>query len=112
MNKERNMNLETKTISITSLQFESNDPEVLVKGIIKNGHLEHTTDVLISQTQLNKIINQLKKQNSHFDLNSHLLVEKMYNSELMYTASFNSSVNTQLYLHELLNIQPYIQICA
>ena len=106
------MNTQFKTIEIKSIQFESNDPEVLVKGSVKQGHLEHSTDILISQTQLNKIINQLHKQNDNFSFNQSLIIEKMFNDEFMYTANFTNTFNTKVYLHELLNVKPYVQIRA
>tara|TARA_R110002072_G_scaffold266303_1_gene425172 strand:- start:18053 stop:18373 length:321 start_codon:yes stop_codon:yes gene_type:complete len=101
-----------KTIEIKSIQFESNDSDVLIKGSVKQGDLAYPTDVLVSQKQLNKIVNQLTKQNAQFDFNTYLLVEEMYNNERMFTAEFDSDVNAKLLLHELLNIQSYVQIRA
>ena len=101
-----------KIIEIRSIQFESNEPDVLIKGNVEQGDLSYPTDVLVSHKQLNKIINQLTKQNALFDFNTHLLVEDMYNNEQLFTAEFDSEVNAKLLLHELLNVQPYVQIRA
>lgn len=106
------MNTSSKTIEIKRIQFESNDPDVLIKGTVKQGNLEYPTDILVSQTQLNKIVNQLKKQNESFELNEIITVDQMGMNEYMYTAKFNSEVNSRLYLKDLLQHQPYIQIRA
>jgi len=101
-----------KTIEISSIQFESNDPDVLIKGKVKQGNLEYPTDLLVSQTQLNRIINKLKKINFSFDINQYLLIENMYNNECIYTANFTNSINTKLNLSDVLNLQTYVQIRA
>ena len=101
-----------KTIDIKSIQFESNEEDVLVKGNVKQGNLEYPTDILVSQTQLNRIINQLKKQNKSFELGKYLLIECMYNNEKMFTAIFDEEINSRLKLHELLNLNTLLQIRA
>lgn len=106
------MKVAEKTIEIKSIQFESNDPDVLVKGIVSQGNLNYPTDILVSQTQLNKIVNSLKKQNSSFDLNKYLLIETMYNNETLFTANLDENVNSKLALHQLLNTQTFVQIRA
>ena len=50
------MEASIKKLDIKSIQFESNDSEVLIKGSMSYGYLSHPTDILISQTQLNKVI--------------------------------------------------------
>ena len=106
------MEASIKKLDIKSIQFESNASEVLIKGNMSYGHLSHPTDILISQTQLNKVINQLNKQNTNFEFDQFITAEPMYDNETLYTVLFNSNVNTFLYLHEILNIQPYVEICA
>ncbi len=101
-----------KTIEINSIQFESNDPDVLIKGKVKQGNLEYPTDLLVSQTQLNRIISKLKTINHSFDINQYLLIENMYNNECIYTANFTNSINTKLNLSDVLNLQTYVQIRA
>jgi len=106
------MEASIKKLDITGIQFESNDSEVLIKGNMSYGHLSHPTDILVSQTQLNKVINQLNKQNNNFEFDKFITAEPMYNNETLYTVLFNSKVNTSLFLHEILNTQSYIEICA
>ncbi len=101
-----------KIIKITSIQFESNEPEVLVKGCIKHGNMSYPTDILISQTQLNIIINQIKKKNPAFDFSETLTVETMYNNEKMFTANLSNSHYTTFDLDELFAPKTYIQIRA
>lgn len=106
------METTVKKLSINSIQFESNNLEVLIKGSMSHGHLSHPADILVSQTQLNKIINQLTKQNNAFEFESFMSAEPMYNNETIYTVNFDHNVNSTLFLHEILNIQPYVEICA
>lgn len=106
------MEASIKKLEIKSIQFESNDLEVLIKGEMSYGHLSHPTDILVSQTQLNKIINQLSKQNKNFEFDKFITAEEMYDSETLYTILFDSDINSSLYLHEILNTQSYIEICA
>ena len=106
------MNVSIKTIEINRIQFESNDPDVLIKGNVKQGNLEYPTDILVSQTQLNKIVNQLKKQNENFELNEIITIDQTGMNDFLYTAKFNSEVNSRLFLHDLLQQQPYVQIRA
>ncbi|MBL1280845.1 MAG: hypothetical protein COA33_011260 [Fluviicola sp.] len=101
-----------KTIEISSIQFESNEADVLIKGKVQQGDLSYPTDVIVSQTQLNKVVNQLGRQNSHFDFNTHVIVEEMYNNEHLFTAEFGKTINSKLSLNDLLNIQTYVQIRA
>lgn len=106
------MEASIKKLEITSIQFESNDLEVLIKGKMSYGHLSHPTDILVSQTQLNKIINQLSKQNTNFEFDKFITAEKMYDNETLYTILLDSDINSSLYLHEILNTQSYVEICA
>jgi len=101
-----------KTIEIKSIQFESSEPEVLIKGNISQGTLTYPTDILISQTQLNIIVNQLKKKNTNFNFSETLTVESMYDNEKMFTSHLSSTVDSTFYLNDLLPPKSYIQIRA
>ena len=50
-------------IAITSILFESNDTEVLIKGNISQGVMNYDTDLVVTHSQLNIIFNSLQKQN-------------------------------------------------
>ncbi len=101
-----------KIIEIKSIQFESNEPEVLVKGNITQGTMRYSTDIIISQTQLNIIVNQLKKKNSAFNFSDTLTVETMFNNETMYTSDLSNTLESSFYLNELLAPKTFVQIRA
>ena len=61
-----------KTIEVKSILFESNDPEVLLKGIVTKGHMQYETDIIISQSQLNIVMNLLQKQNQSVEIDQYL----------------------------------------
>ena len=106
------MNPFIRTIEVKSILFESNDPEVLVKGKMTKGHMTFDTDVIISQSQLNCLINQLRKQNKGFEMSQLLTSEKMYNDETLYSAEFSTVSNRQVDLEDLSVIRPIKQIRA
>lgn len=101
-----------KTIEIKSIQFESSEPEVLVKGEISQGTMNYPTDILISQTQLNIIVNQLKKKNANFNFSDTLTVESMFDNEKMFTSDLSDAIHSTFYLNDLLAPKSYIQIRA
>ena len=101
-----------KIIDITSLMFESNDPNVLIKGTVSKGHMAFETEMIISHTQLNHLVNQLIKQNSELEINDLLIAEKMYNNEMLYTASFSKITNNKVTIGSILHNQPVREIRA
>lgn len=106
------MNANTRIIEIKALLFESNDPEVLVKGTIQKGHMNFETDVIISQSQLNSLINQLQKQNHGREVYEFLSSKKMYNGEIMYTAELSDLENRMVNLADIFPIESIRQIRA
>ncbi len=101
-----------KTIEIKSIQFESSEPEVLIKGNISQGKMSYPTDILISQTQLNIIVNQLKKKNSNFNFSETLTIEAMFDNEKMFTSHLSDAIHSTFYLNDLLVPKSYTQIRA
>lgn len=106
------MSNSNKIIEIRSIQFESNEPEVLVKGNITQGKMSYPTDILISQTQLNIIVNKLNNVNSEFNFQDTLTIERMYNNEKMFTSKIPNSIQSSFNLNKLLVPKSYIQIRA
>ena len=106
------MNTSIKTIEVNTILFESNDPEVLVKGTMTKGHMAFETDMLISQSQLNRLINQLQRQNNNLEVSALLKSEKMYNDETLYTAELSEVSNRSIDLQDLSVISPIKQIRA
>ena len=106
------MNTSSRTIEVNSILFESNDTEVLVKGRMSKGHMTFETDMLISHSQLNSLINQLQRQNADLEISQLLRSEKMYNDETLYSAELSTVFNRSVNLQDLSVISPIKQIRA
>ena len=96
------MNTTDKLFEICSLTFEQNDLDVIVKGMITHGHMSYSTDVLISQTGLNRLLNELYRQNDGCDIHGMFTSEQIGLSETMYSASFTELANRQIQLEKIL----------
>ena len=79
-----------KIITVNEILFESNDPEVVIKGTIQNGFMNYNSEVVLSHSQLNMLLNQMRKQNDTFSINDYLISEEMYNGEVLYSADLSS----------------------
>ena len=97
------MSTDGKTFDINTILFESDDDLVLVKGIINQGYMNYVSDITISMSQLNELINLLKRQNSDFDLEKIMTREKMYENEILYTIDSTQVKNNRIILSELSN---------
>ena len=106
------MSTEGKTFEITTILFESNDTSVLVKGTINQGHMNYSSDITVSMSQLNQLLNQLRRQNDIFELEEVMVSERMYNDETLYTINLNQSHNSIVNLTELTNQDSIRQIRA
>ena len=98
------MNEVGKIITVNEIIFESNDPEVVIKGRIQDGVMNYSSEVILSHSQLNMLLNQMRKQNDTFSINDYLISEEMYNGEVYYCADISSvsssSFNLNLISHD------------
>lgn len=99
-------------IAISSLVFTSNDTEVLVKGNVSRGKLSYETELLITQTQLNMVLNQLSKQNDSFEVSSFLKSEQVGASEKLYYADLSTVKNVTIDIRPIVKTQQIVQIRA
>ena len=99
-------------IAITSILFESNDTEVLIKGNVSQGVMNYDTDLIVTNSQLNIIFNSLQKQNQDISVNDYLVSEKMYDGEYLYSANFSELANNQISMFDIEGNQPLRQIRA
>jgi hypothetical protein len=106
------MNKAQNNIAISSLVFTSNDPEVLVKGTVSRGKLSFETELLITQTQLNMVLNQLGKQNEFFQVDTYLKSEQVDQYERLYYADFSSLENTKIDIRPIIKQHQITQIRA
>ena len=106
------MNKAQNNIAISSLVFTSNDPEVLVKGNVSRGKLSYETELLITQTQLNMVLNQLSKQNESFSVDNYLKSERVDQFEQLYYADFSSVENATIDIQPIVKAHQIMQIRA
>lgn len=106
------MEANVKNINVTSVEFVSNDHEVLVKGNISKGLMSYETELLITQTQLNMVLNQLKRQNAQFSIGDHLSSEVISEDETIYFANFESLASANIDLSQIDTMNDLRQIRA
>jgi hypothetical protein len=106
------MSTEGKTFEISTILFESNDTSVLVKGTISQGHMNYLSDITVSTSQLNQLLNQLRRQNEQFELDELMTSESMYNDETLFTINMGQSYNNYVNLNELTNQDSIRQLRA
>ena len=106
------MNKVKTSIQVNSILFESNDSEVLIKGNVKAGQMNYDTDLIITHSQLNIILNRLQHQNKSISVNDYLTSEKMYDGETLFSANFSSLKYNTIAMIELESQHPLKQIRA
>ena len=106
------MNKVKTSIQVNSILFESNDSEVLIKGNVKAGQMNYDTDLIITHSQLNIILNRLQHQNKSISVNDYLTSEKMYDGETLYSAIFTGETNNKIDMSLLAVSAPLRQIRA
>ena len=99
-------------IAIASLVFTSNDAEVLVKGTVSRGKLSYETELLITQTQLNMVLNQLSRQNESFSVDNYLKMEQVDQYEHVFYADLSSVVHSTIDITPIVKTRQITQIRA
>jgi len=102
----------SKQLKISNISFESNNNEVLVQGLLNKGMMSYETDLIITHTQLNIILNCISGSNPNFDLNESLITEIMFDSTNMYKLDLTNLANNSIDLNLIETIQPFRQIRA
>ncbi|MFT5859289.1 MAG: hypothetical protein ACI865_001389 [Flavobacteriaceae bacterium] len=99
-------------VAVKSVVFTSNDADVLLKGTIEKGHLSYDTEMVITQTQLNLVLNSLKRQNDVFSIDDCLSSERIDRDETLYYADFDHLANSLINIEALIGTQEILQIRA
>ena len=95
------MDTQKRSFEVNSFLFGSHDSEVALNGRIIEGHMSFQTELSVTHSQLNLLINELKKQNNELKIEDHLEAQKMYNDEILYTAIFSNKIDRIIDLNAL-----------
>jgi len=102
----------TNNVAVKSVVFTSTDSDVLLKGTIEKGHLSYDTELVITQTQLNVILNSLNRQNEIFAIDDCLSSELIGREETLYYADFGHLPNSLINIQAIMGAQEILQIRA
>lgn len=97
---------------VQSVLFESNDPEVLMKGITVKGVMHYESELILSQTQLNMVMNMLQRQNAENNVHDCIVSEPMYDGEFLFSGNFAELPNGSIDLSAISTNVPMKQIRA
>lgn len=100
------------TFKVQSVLFESNDPEVLMKGITVKGVMQYESELVLSQTQLNMVLNMLQRQNAETTVYERIISEPMYDGAFLYSGDFTALPNASIDLTTISTNVPMKQIRA
>lgn len=100
-------------MNIHKITFETGDSDVYVNTTIQQGNLSYDTELVISFSDLNVLINNMQKQIDHqTDISSLFETDKMYNGNLMYNLDFEKKLNRSVQLESMEFTQSIRQIRA
>lgn len=106
------MNTITHNVAVSSVVFTSNDTDVLLRGTIKKGPLSYETELVITQTQLNLVLNSLSKQNDLFMIDDCLKSEIIGRDETLFYADFGHLSNSLIDVKSIFGAKEIMQIRA
>ncbi len=90
-----------ESIKINTISFESGDTNVYVNAILSKEKLSYPSDLIISYTDLNVIINKLQQQNPDEDISTFFDEEKMYDGSTYYKLNSSKYSNTNFQVNYL-----------
>ena len=99
-------------MELSSVVFLSTDREVLVKGSMLKGHMSYETDLLVSHTQLNRMLNDLRRTNTDFSEETFLKSETIENNDTLYYADFSTLSNAFVNISSISDTKNIRQIRA
>lgn len=98
--------------NVESILFEANDADVLMKGTTVKGVMQYESDWIISQTQLNMVLNMLQRQNADSTIHECIKSEPMYDGETLFSGNFTGLSNASIDLNSISTSIPMKQIRA
>lgn len=91
----------TGILNVSSILFESNDSEVVVQGEISAGSLRYHSELVVTHSQLNKILCLLQGQNANLDLDNFFEVTPLFDGQYLYRALCHSIENPSISLTQI-----------
>ena len=97
-----------KIFEIERIIFESNDTSILMIGKLYEDYMNYASEMIVSSSHLNQLLNQLKRKNKDLDIDDLIIAETMFNGETLFTINLINLHNNYVNLNELTN-QDYIK---
>ena len=85
------MNAISTTLRIDSIIFDNTDTKVLIKGETFKNHLSYMSEMFISFSELNVLINRLQQQNPAFNV-SEMFTEEYFGCDFYQTTMSATSL--------------------
>lgn len=87
-------------LEIQKIIFETGDSDVFVSANITQGNLSYMTQLIVSYTDLNILINKMQRiVKDDIDISSLFESEKMYNGNLLYTLDIEKKLDSIIELN-------------
>jgi hypothetical protein len=98
-------------LGINSIQFETSNEAVYVQSSVYSNNLSYDTELVLSHTDLNRIINRLMQLNEGVSISEMFTVENSYDGSLLYSLNFSNfpTVSTELEGMEFLHTPKQIR---
>jgi len=101
-----------KNFKVQSILFEDNDPEVVLRGTVIKGVMQYESELIITHTQLNMVMNLLQRQNAEATIHNFISSEPMYDGCFLYSGNFAELPNDMIALDNISMNIPMKQIRA
>ncbi len=98
------MNAISTTLRIDSIIFDNTDTKVLIKGETFKNHLSYMSEMFISFSELNVLINRLQQQNPAFNV-SEMFTEEYFGSDFYQTSMEAASLENNLVYMDFLSFK-------
>jgi hypothetical protein len=87
---------------VKKIIFETGNDDVFVNTNIKKGNLSYDSEIVMSYSDLNALINKMQQTvNEETDISSLFESEKMYNGNLLYTLDLQQKIPFQILLKSM-----------
>lgn len=78
-----------KTMYVSSILFESGEQEVTIFGDVIDGVFNYASEIILSFSQLNLVLNQLVELNEGFSIDEYLTVQSMGDERKFFEADLS-----------------------